>query len=284
MSPEDLLREGETDQALIELKKIIQKNPAEPKHRIFLFQLLSVFGKWESALHQLQILGELDASALGLAALYSSAVRCEQLRSQVFSQGVKPTIFGEPQRWLALMCHAIELDAHSQHAQAAKLRHEALELAPASSGEILTRDQKHCRFQWLCDADRRFGPVIEAIIQGKFYLVPMERIQNITFEPPTDLRDLIWSKAVFTWINGGQLPALIPVRYPGSETSLDSKVQLAATTLWATGATVESNDPSQIGLGQRLYATDQEDIPILQIQRIQFQSVTSSADQQTPNP
>lgn len=283
MSPEELLREGETDQALVELKKIIQKNPAEPKYRIFLFQLLSVFGKWESALQQLQVLGELDASALGLAALYSSAVRCEQHRSQVFSQGVKPTIFGEPPRWLALMCHAIELDAQSQHAQAAKLRHEALELAPASSGEILTRDQKLCRFEWLCDADRRFGPVVEAIIQGKYYWVPMERIQNLTFEPPADLRDLIWSKAVFTWSNGGQLPALIPVRYPGSETSHDSKVQLANTTLWTTGGAAESDDPSQIGLGQRLYATDQEDIPMLQMERIQFQSVSSSADP-TPNP
>lgn len=279
MSPEELLREGKIDQALAELKKIAQANPTEPKHRIFLFQLLSVFGKWESALNQLQVLGELDASALGLVALYSSAIRCEQHRLNVFSGSVKPTIFGEPQRWLALMCHAIELDAQSQHAQADRLRHEALELAPASSGEILTRDQQHCRFEWLCDADRRFGPVLEALIQGKYYLVPIERIQTLELEPPEDLRDLIWAKAVFTWSNGGQLPALIPVRYPGSESSQDPKVQMAATTLWAKGAALESNDQAQLGLGQRLFATDQEDIPILQIQKIQFQGVTSEADQ-----
>jgi type VI secretion system protein ImpE len=98
-------------------------------------------------------------------------------------------------------------------------------------------------------------------------------------EPPEDLRDLIWAKAVFTWSNGGQLPALIPVRYPGSESSQDPKVQMAATTLWAKGAALESNDQAQLGLGQRLFATDQEDIPILQIQKIQFQGVTSEADQ-----
>ncbi len=279
MSPEELLREGRIDQALVELKKIVQKNPAEPKYRIFLFQLLSVVGKWESALNQLEVLGQLDPSALGLAALYSSAIKCEQHRFQVFSQGVKPTIFGEPQRWMALMCHAIELDAQSQHAQADKLRHEAMELAPASSGEILTSDQSLCRFEWLCDADPRFGPVIEAIIQGKYYLVPIERIQTLELEPPVDLRDLIWAKAVFTWSNGGQLPAMIPVRYPGSESSEDPKVQMATTTLWAKGEGLVSNDHAQIGLGQRLFATDQQDSPILQIQKIQFQGGTSEANQ-----
>ena len=56
MLAEGYLREGKLDEAFAELKKAVQQDPSESKYRVFLFQMLTVFGKWDSALQQQHVL------------------------------------------------------------------------------------------------------------------------------------------------------------------------------------------------------------------------------------
>ena len=58
------LHEGDLDDALVQLKEKVRKDPANVKERIFLFQLLAIAGQWERSLTQLNIVGELDDAAL----------------------------------------------------------------------------------------------------------------------------------------------------------------------------------------------------------------------------
>ena len=67
------------------------------------------------------------------------------------------------------------------------------------------------------------------------------------------------------WANEGVTVGLIPSRYPGSETSSDSLVQLARKTEW-----VEKQTGIYEGLGQRLLATDVDEFSLLDIRNIQF--------------
>ena len=83
-------------------------------------------------------------------------------------------------------------------------------------------------FNWIADADSRLGPVLEAIINGRYYWVPIQQIRAINITQAADLRDLVWLPAEFTWINGGQAFGLIPTRYPGSESVVDSAIQIGA--------------------------------------------------------
>jgi type VI secretion system protein ImpE len=69
--------------------------------------------------------------------------------------------------------------------------------------------------------------------------------------------------AHFLFENGGETVALVPTRYPGSESSPDGQVLLARKTLWQ-----EAGADSHHGLGQRVIVTDAEEVPLLQIRSI----------------
>jgi type VI secretion system protein ImpE len=53
LNSEQALKEGNLEQALAEIQQLVRKDPANAKHRIYLFQLFSVLGQWERALTQL---------------------------------------------------------------------------------------------------------------------------------------------------------------------------------------------------------------------------------------
>ena len=58
------LKNADLARALAELQNEVRREPAQPKHRIFLFQLLSVLGQWDRALTQLNVVRDLDPGAL----------------------------------------------------------------------------------------------------------------------------------------------------------------------------------------------------------------------------
>ncbi len=267
MSAEQSLQQGQLDRALSELQQQVRQRPADAKLRVFLFQLLAVLGQWERALNQLNVAGELDSSTLPMVQTYREALQCEQLRAQVFSGQRSPLVFGEPEQWLALLIQAQQPFASGDYAQAGDLRAQALETAPTTSGTIDGRP-----FQWLADADPRLGPVLEAIVNGRYYWIPFHNIHRIELEAPSDLRDMVWTAAQFTWANGGATVGLIPTRYPATEQHDDSALKLARKTEWH-----DIGDDLQIGLGQRLLATDDADYALLDTRSIVLDTLMETA-------
>lgn len=260
MNAEQSIREGNTNEALQTLQAEIRKKPADAKLRVFLFQLLVVLGDWDRALAQLNVSGDLDAANLAMVQTYREAIACEVLRKQIFQGSKTPVIFGEPSQWVALLQQALQLDAAQQYQQAQQLRDEAFELAPATAGTINGE-----AFDWIADADTRLGPVLEAIVNGRYYWIPFQQIQTIQIEQPADLRDVVWMPAQFVWTNGGEAVGLIPTRYPDSENTNDDLLRLARKTQWQT---VSEN--SYIGLGQRLFSTNANDYALMDSRDIQL--------------
>jgi len=140
------------------------------------------------------------------------------------------------------------------------LRVQAFSAAPATPGSANGQP-----FEWIADADSRLGPILEVILEGKYYWVPFCRIRKIVMEKPSDLRDLVWKPAVFVWTNGGEASGHIPTRYPGTESSADSQLRLARRTDWTEGA-----GDYCLGLGQRILATDAAEWPLLECQTIEL--------------
>ncbi len=258
MLAEERLRGGDVQESLAQLQEQVRKDPANAKHRIFLTQLLAISGEWERATNQLNVLGELDAETLAMVQTYREAMRCEVLRADVFSGRATPLVFGKPERWMALLLEALRVTGQGNNAQAKPLREEAFELAPAVPGTIDGR-----KFEWIADADLRLGPVLEAVINGNYYWVPFEHIRELKIEEPADLRDFVWMPAQFIWSNGGGTVGLIPTRYPGSESSEDSRVLMGRMTQW-----LESEPGVYLGLGQRILATDVEEYPLMNIRHV----------------
>ncbi|MEZ5591282.1 MAG: type VI secretion system accessory protein TagJ [Gammaproteobacteria bacterium] len=268
MGAQEALQAGDLDQALADLQQQVRKEPAVARHRIFLFQLQAVRGEWQKALTQLNVLRDMDASTLPMAQTYQEAIQCEAIRADVFAGKRSPLIFGDPEHWLALLVEALHPDAAGHYAQAADLRGQALEQTPAISGTI-----DGAEFAWIADADPRLGPVLEAIVNGRYYWVPFQRIAKLELEAPADLRDMVWLPAQFTWSNGGQTVGLIPSRYPGSAQSTDNAIRLARKTDWQTVGEV-----AQYGLGQRLLATDVDDYALLDTRLIELNTIQDSTE------
>lgn len=261
MLAQELVREGKLGAALAALQDAVRKDAADVRLRIFLFQLLAVMGQWNRALTQLNVAGELDAATLPMVQTYRAAIQCEALRADIFAGKRAPLIFGEPQPWLAQLIEALKSDA-TDPARAAAMREQAFEAAPASGGSI-----DGVAFAWLADADARMGPVLEAIVNGRYFWIPLARIARIEIEAPSDLRDTVWSAATFTWTNGASTVGLIPTRYSGTVASADDGLLLARRTEWL-GEEIR---------GQRMFVSDAGDHPLMNARLIDFAATGDAA-------
>ncbi len=258
------LSQDTLEETLLQLQATVRSDPSNVKHRVFLFQLLAVMGQWDRALTQLNVAGELDASTLAMVQTYREALLCEGLRADVFAGKRSPVVFGKPEQWVALLLESLSLMADGQYSKSQDVRNQAFELAPTTSGIIGdSSDPDSEKFVWIADADARMGPLLEAIINGRYYWVPFHRIQCINIEVPEDVRDMVWMPAYFTWANGGETVGLIPTRYPGSEASEEKLIRLAQKTFWQ-----ELDNGVYQGMGQRMFATDVGEYPIMDLRQV----------------
>lgn len=267
-SAEEFLRAGRIAEALESLRESIRSDPSDAGKRIFLFQLNCVMGEWDKALNQLNVAADLDKDVQLMARVGRAALQCEVFRRGVFEGKRSPLLLGEPEQWVGLMLQAAQLSGQGKHDQAAQLRAEGFEAAEAVSGTISVADGEEMRgerFEWIADADERLGPMVEAIVEGKYYWIPFSHIRAIYIEPPADLRDMVWAPVTFRWTNGGEAVGLMPTRYPGSERSQDSAILLARKTDFES-----VGDEVYVGRGQRMWATDAGEYPLLQTRRIEL--------------
>jgi type VI secretion system protein ImpE len=260
MNSAELVQSGQLEEGLSALQEEIRNKPEDTRLRTFLFQLNCVLGRLDKALTQLQVIASLNAETMLLAQIFRPVIACELLRREVFAGKRKPIILGEPAEWMGLLIQANELVANDHFAAAAELRGKAFEAAPTSSGKI-----NGDTFEWVADADSRLGPVLEAFLEGNYYWIPFCRIQKIEIEKPSDLRDLVWMPARFTWTNGGAVPGHIPARYPGTEESTDGALRLARKTEWK-----QLPGETCLGLGQRVLATDANEYPLLACRNVEL--------------
>jgi type VI secretion system protein ImpE len=266
---EQTLRDGDPRAALTHLTAAVKAKAADPALRVFMAQLLCVLGQWERAHTQLNVVAEMDPQAAPMREMVGHALRCELMREQVFAGKRTPMVFGHPEPWLAQLIESLLQSGQGNAPLADDLAARAFDAAPASPGRI--GDQ---RFEWIADADSRLGPVLEAFVNGRYYWVPFTRLTKIAFEKATDLRDMVWLPAQLMFDNGGEVIAMVPTRYPGSQSSDDGAIQLARRTEWR-----EAGKERWFGLGQRVFATDAGEHDLLNLHSIEFDpQPTSAAD------
>ena len=255
---EQALKDGDALRALKLLTEQVRAHPQDAKLRVFLFQLLCVLGQWERALNQLNVALELDSQMLPMVQTYREAIACETLRLQVFSGRKVPVLFGEPETWIALLIEALLREGRGEPDEARRLREQALEQAPATAGSVDGQ-----AFTWIADADARLGPTLEAVINGRYYWLPWNRLAKVDIDPPEDLRDAVWMPAHFEFTNGGDVVGLIPTRYPDTDLAAGDLLALSRRTDWR-----ETAPGVFIGLGQRLITTDTAEFGLMDLRSV----------------
>jgi type VI secretion system protein ImpE len=241
MDADQLLRDGDLDGARSALVETVRANPADPRARMFLFQLLAVAGEWDKARTHLEALASISPDARMLATVYSMAMKAEEQRAAIFAGRERmPVIRGA---WAEGLADAIMHYAKGDAAKGKAARDAALDEAPDTPGEL-----DGVRFEWISDADARFGPTFEVIIQGRYGLIAFSEVSGLTSEGPKDLRDTVWYPVQVHFREGQSVAALLPTRYPGSEQNRDLQLRMGRSTGW------QEAPGGSTGFGQHLWA------------------------------
>lgn len=244
MGPQALFQAGKLDEAVAALSAELRDNPADAKRRTFLFELLCFQGQYDRAEKHLQVLAGGGPEAQLGATLYLSALHAEKTRDKLF-----------------------ESKDYSPAPEDAAPRRGTMNGKPFGSFE---------------DADPRLGPRLELFAGGAYLWIPLEHIETIETEKPTRLRDLLWMPAMVKTgpaFRGTELgEVLLPVLAPFSYKDADDQVRLGRATGW------EEADGVNVPFGQRLFCVDGEDIPILDIRRVEFETEFEKAESAAPAP
>ncbi len=242
------------------LQNKIRASAADVRLRLSLLQLLCVLGEWDRARTQLEVVESLGGEDKSWINLLGPALMGESLRREVFAGRMTPLVLGEPSEWIAKLIQALKSgDVVAQ----AELRAAAFDAAPAVPVKVNGEE-----LPWLADGDSRLGPVLEAIMEGKYYWIPFDRIRRLSFSPPTDMRHLVWLPAQATWVTGGESAVLVPTRYCGTELTKDASLCQARRTTW------DEISPGQFrGLGQRMLTAGERDFPLLDVRMIEWSGV-----------
>lgn len=259
-NPDALLREGDLDGARAALVDVVRTKPGDDRARMFLFQLLCVTGEWDKARKQLQALAQVADNAQMLAVTYNQAIDAELIRADVFAGKTDMPVLVGMDGWIEGVANAISLAAKGDHAQAEAQRNEAFGQAPDTPGNLNGQP-----FEWIADSDMRFGPTFEAIVAGRYGLIPFDAVASISSDGPQDLRDTVWYPVQLALKSGQSIAAFLPARYPGSEANSSAAIRLGRQTDWIESQGVEA------GMGQRLWSLSEgDDAALLNLRKLTF--------------
>ena len=258
MDAEALLRSGDVAGARKALADTLKRAPGDVQARQFFWQLLAVHGEWDKAEQQLRALGTAEPKAMMLGSVYSQVLTAMRQRARVLAGQERGQSLVGSEPWVDGLLEALE-SAGQGRSDAEALSGMALEAAPATPGAI---DGE--AFAWIADADQRFGPMMEAIIGDQYGLVPFAALKRVKLSPPENLRDTVWLPIELETRSGQVSMAFMPVLYPRTETTGDASLMLARATRW------EERGEAELGLGQRLLATDAREYPVLSARDLRF--------------
>ena len=163
--------------------------PTDLGQRVLLAELLLFSGNLERADVILDAASQIDPSALLVVAEFRQLLRAETARRQLYRDGRVPEFLGEPDpSERAALAAFVALRAGD--AAAAKTADEAETLRPRAPGTI-----DGTAFDDFRDADDLLPGFIETLTTtGKYYWVPVSRIETMIFHAPVRPRDLAWRR------------------------------------------------------------------------------------------
>jgi type VI secretion system protein ImpE len=267
---DELLRAGDLDGARASLVDVVKRAPDDQAARMFLFQLMAVSGEWDKAVAQLRALGSLSPEAQMLASVYNQAINAEKTRLDAYA-GKRPfEVLVASSSWVEQLAQGLTASAAGRVQEGEDLRNQALDAAGDTPGTLVAGPEgepaeaaNDRSFLWVADADPRLGPCFEAIVTGRWGLVPFEAVSRIKVDGPRDLRDLVWLPVEMMLRSGQSAAAFLPVRYPGTESAGESDLRLSRATEWRDGPNGETP------VGQRLWSFDDgSEVGVLSVSRL----------------
>ncbi len=263
MTPQEHYEAGQLTEAIAAANDAVKSHPTDVAKRTFLCELLCFAGELDRADTQFETIGRQRAEAALGVVMFRQLIRAEKSRQEFFADGRVPTFLGEPSPALKLALSASICIREGQLSAAQELLEEADEKRPRVSG---TCDGE--TFDDLRDVDDLTAAFLEVLTSnGKYYWIPVERIDSISFPSPERPLDLLWRRATMDVRDGPNGEVFLPALYAGTHTEADDRVRLGRATDWRG----EEGEPIR-GIGQRIFLIGSRDRGILQLNEIKLDS------------
>ncbi|WP_312689272.1 type VI secretion system accessory protein TagJ [Kosakonia sp.] len=249
-------------ESLAKLESRIRSQPGDADLRAAFAQMLCLDANWSRALAQLKSWAALKPQAQPTVTLLEQAINGERQREEVLAGRARPVTPEQQWPWLAGMIASLDPHASEPGAQ----RDAALAEAEANPGQLTTQDGQTLAFDWLMDGDSRFGPVCEAIVNGRYFWLPFSAISAMQFQPPASVTDLVWRHTLVRLQDGSEQVCQIPARYPVDH-GTDDRFKLSRVTEWQT---LPGDLPHYLGMGQKVWLNDSVEFPVLDLATVSF--------------
>ena len=260
MNPKALILEGKIDEARAILVDQVKKAPTDTAARSLLFQVMLVCGEWEKAGRQLDIAATQKGSPDMNSAVYQNLIQAEKERQAVSTMDSRPTFFPEVPDFCDDFFQALECIREERIEDAAKQFAAIDERLPEIRGTINGEP-----FSGFRETDTTLAYFLEAIEYERYLWVPITSIRELVVSPPETLIDLIWAKARITTWEGLTMGCFMPVLYPNSFASEDSRIRLGRLTDWKP-----LGGPYARAVGQHVYDIGGSDYAIFEIKEAVF--------------
>jgi type VI secretion system protein ImpE len=261
ITPGDLFKAGKLPEALAAATAAVKKAPADLGARVLLAELLTFSGNFERADVILDAASNIDPTALTVVAEFRQLLRGETARRQLFRDGRVPEFLGEPEATEQASLAALVALRAGDFAGAAEKVEEAESVRPRVAGVM-----GKVKFDDFRDADDLLPGLIETITStGKYYWIPVSRIQTMMFHPPRRPRDLIWRRCSMAVTAGPDGDVYIPAIYVSDPEQTSDAQRLGRETSWSE----EGAGPVR-GFGQRTFLIGEEAVGIMDVGTLEF--------------
>ncbi|MHC4398298.1 MAG: type VI secretion system accessory protein TagJ [Planctomycetota bacterium] len=279
MSAKEHYQAGRLDDAVAAAAEEVKRHPTDVDRRGFLAELLCFTGELERADKHLDAMGHQNPEAIPGISMFRQLIRAEQARQQFFDEGRMPEFLDKPDERLRLHLEASIRIREGNDGEAAEFLGQAEQKRPKVSGTA--GDEP---FDDLRDLDDLTASYFEVLTStGKYYWIPMERVETMECHAPVRPRDLLWRRVHMVVCGGPDGEVFLPALYAGSHTESDDQMRLGRATDWSGG----DGTPAR-GRGQRTFLLGDQDHGILTLGNLTFANPMAAPDDDQidnePNP
>ncbi|MCA9197995.1 MAG: hypothetical protein KDA87_10670 [Planctomycetales bacterium] len=261
MGPSEYYQAGQLREAISAAINEVKASPTDTAKRFQLCELCCFAGDWERADRQLDTIMQQTTDAVMQITLVRQLIRAELARTEFLLQGRLPEFVADVTPHLRLHLDASIAIREGNAAEAAKLLEQAEQQRTQLTGTLNGKS-----FDDFRDLDDLISPFFEVFTSnGKYFLLPIEQVESITFRPPKRPMDLIWRSITVSVANGPDGEVYMPAIYPQTHVSGDNQLMLGRGTDWTDG------DASPVrGIGLRMFLAGDQDVSVMNCQEIHF--------------
>lgn len=253
-----LFHEGRIAEAVAAASAGVKEDQADVGRRVLLAEMLLFGDDWARADAVLDAASAADPAAAIVVAEFRQLLRAAQARRQLVTDGRAPGFLGEPTQSQSclLKAHAALRADDPEEAEAAAAAAEAARPNVSGVGDGVA-------FDGFRDLDDLLAGTLEVLTTtGKYFWVPVERIESMSFHKPQRARDLFWRRCSMVVRDGPEGDVYVPAIYDGGLPT-DDTLRLGRGTEWTQMSPVR-------GRGQRVFLAGEAGTPIHEFAEIRF--------------